>query len=599
MAYYLGLCIYPSGFTFNNSTYTTDKIDLFPIAFSNGLSVASTSPTTRYVRSKNVTGGGSYTTQKATPFYRWDTIENYGYSFSITLQALNGYKFKTTQSNAVYGVRVGTNSTNPTFSSGAQFSKPATPYISVLNDGEKLQISVSDIRQIQSCNSTTPMWNSISTSNPVLYFALFGIELELAPVIPKHTISYNLTNCVSDYNQTSVDEGTQVTMTITPNLGYVLPNAPTYTTGGVTTQFDKINNSTYTATFTVMNDVTINSSGIAGYEISQTLTNCTSNYNNWYIQDGVTYTIVLTANEGYYFPANSCEYIDSWGVIAQMVISQDGKTASCTFTGESIYQYSGQRITGDAVSIPSEKFGFIGIYKPTNSELLQLALQRFVTEQGETVDLTQYILTLRKYYYDMPIDGSESVYYGTYNTNIMCNFVRGEIIDIDCGEITVNELYHNSLDYENTTATIYLPFIGNTPIDTKRIMGKTLSLKYKLNPVNGDCVALLYDDIGEIYLASGNLSFQIPIKEYNTSVYVNEYVENPLYMASQTPFIEIKTDEIYNNNPLHGYDNNLWVKISDCNGYVLFSDIDLRLTNNITSNIIDEITSLLLAGIYV
>lgn len=594
MAKYLYVSLYADNFTCNWISYTCDKIEIFdPKEISTNCLPGSTDPL-RYARNRQTTPYNM--TSKYSPFFMFSDV-SINNTIKVVLKCVNGYKFN---SGILYGTRnnLGTSSTfsitNSSYMGGNPIQKG---YVSFNANYTELSIEL-DYNTLQNPNGTLCK-DYDTTNNYGTAFILYNITFDTVPIIPQYTISYNLTNCVSDYNQTSVDEGTQVTMTITPNLGYVLPNAPTYTTGGVTTQFDKIDNSTYTATFTVMNDVTINSSGIAGYEISQTLTNCTSNYNNWYIQDGVTYTIVLTANEGYYFPANSCEYIDSWGVTTQMIISQDGKTASCTFTGESIYQYSGQRITGDAVSIPSEKFGFIGIYKPTNSELLQLALQRFVTEQGETVDLTQYILTLRKYYYDMPIDGSESVYYGTYNTNIMCNFVKGEIIDIDCGEITVNELYHNSLDYENTTATIYLPFIGNTPIDTKRIMGKTLSLKYKLNPVNGDCVALLYDDIGEIYLASGNLSFQIPIKEYNTSVYVNEYVENPLYMAKQTPYIELITDEIYNENPRHGYDNNMWVLISTCNGYVMFSDIELHPINKINKDEYDEIISLLQNGIIV
>lgn len=595
MAYYLGLCIYPNGFTFDNTSYTSDKIDLLPISFSNNLSQATSNPI-RYVRSKNVTGLSPYDTQKATPFYRFDSIENNNYSINITLKCVDGYRFK--QTNIVYGVRQGTTSINPSFTATSQFSKPANNYISFNSDYTNLIITIQDARLIEQCNSTNPAWNNISTSNPVLYFALFGIELEQAPITPKYTITYNLTNCTSDYNQTSVDENTNVNINLTPNSGYLFINTPTYTINGVSYDFIE-NNGVYSASFTVTDNVTINASATQSYILRFTLTNCTSNYNLGYIIDGQTYTIILTANTGYYFPLYSATYIDNDGTTQYMNISQDGLTASCTFTANSIYQYGGQRIDGDAVSIPSDKYCFIGIYKPTNNQLVQLAQQRFVQTQSGVQDLTEYIISLKKYYYDLPIDGQENVYYGTHNTNILCNFVNADIIEIDCGSVEITELYNNSLDYDNTTISIYLPFIGDISLDVKRIMGKTVNLKYMLNPVNGDCVALLFDNIGEMNLASGNLSFQIPIRYTNTSIYVNNYIENPLYMASQTPFIEIKTDEIYNNNPLHGYDNNLWVKISDCNGYVLFSDIDLRLTNNITSNIIDEITSLLLAGIYV
>ena len=70
-------------------------------------------------------------------------------------------------------------------------------------------------------------------------------------------------------------------------------------------------------------------------------------------------------------------------------------------------------------------------------------------------------------------------------------------------------------------------------------------------------------------------------------------------MAELQPYIEVRTNRQYQDMESGLLNNNLWVRISDCNGDVTFGDIDLHPVNNINKDEYDEIVSLLQGGIIV
>lgn len=585
------LYIKPDNFTWDSSTYTSNRFDAQnpenpapPLqTYGDGTWVAPNASV--YINN----------TMFYAPAYRFNNVDTLNNNvFTITLVCLTGYRI--TLNDARYGVSVNDTAGGARFTSNHTYNGVIpNGLISLNSDSTRMTISY-DIRNLLYCDGNGYPYYDLSASSTFLQLVLAGIGFEEIPVGTYYTITQNLTGCTSDYNKASELENTLITINLTPNTNHLFLTIPSYTIGGVTYQFTETQTG-YTATFILTNDVTISANAVECYPITQNITNATSNYTLGYIIAGQTVSIVITPNVGYYFPTGSCTYIDSNGVTSPMSIVNG--EAVCSFYVDSIYQYSGQVINANAIKQPTEKYGFIGIYNPTLSQLITLSQQRFVNPQQGLVDLTGYVISLKKYYCNVTIDGSENVYYGTHNTNVMCNTIDTKPFELDCGNVEIDELYNNTLDYDNTQIEIYLPFIGNVTLNTKRVMGKTVSLIYKVNPINGDCVVILYDSISDIIIESGNISFQIPIKEHETSIYVNNYNENPLFMASLTPQIRIETDEIYNDNPLHGFDNNLWVQISDCNGYVMFSDIDFRPINKINKDEYDEIVALLKRGIIV
>lgn len=91
------------------------------------------------------------------------------------------------------------------------------------------------------------------------------------------------------------------------------------------------------------------------------------------------------------------------------------------------------------------------------------------------------------------------------------------IIDISRGTVSIPEYYGSRLDYApHTSANIYLPFIGDYPLDISDIMGGSLSLTYRVDIATGDCIAFLLgtDRRGLTTISKsyrGNCAFRIPV----------------------------------------------------------------------------------------
>ncbi len=90
------------------------------------------------------------------------------------------------------------------------------------------------------------------------------------------------------------------------------------------------------------------------------------------------------------------------------------------------------------------------------------------------------------------------------------------IVDINLGTIAIDEYYGNRLDYSATNCSIFLPFIGDYPLDLMDVMGGSLSLTYRIDIATGDCVAfLLGTDRRGLQTMSkeykGNCAFRLPV----------------------------------------------------------------------------------------
>lgn len=91
------------------------------------------------------------------------------------------------------------------------------------------------------------------------------------------------------------------------------------------------------------------------------------------------------------------------------------------------------------------------------------------------------------------------------------------IIDISRGSVQIPEYYGSRLDYApHTQSSIYLPFIGDYPLDISDVMGGALSLTYRVDIATGDCIAFLLgtDRRGITTISKsykGNCAFKIPV----------------------------------------------------------------------------------------
>ena len=426
------------------------------------------------------------------------------------------------------------------------------------------------------------------------------------------TSTYNITNlstnCTGSNPQTTIEHGENYTNTFTPNEGFAFNenNKPYAVCAGATYQSTLNNDGTATITIdNVSGNIEINGNAIAKYGLNLELYNCVlydgeTPYVLDYVLEGETYHFVLHSNEGFLFNT-----FPTWNMgeeTGQFALNPNDKTiASIRWNYYPYITISGNlTIQANATLSASLKYGFVSIYNPTYDEVDALSKKRFYSvTQEQMLDLSQYIISFRKLYVDIPQIARELVYFGKYNTNISSNIITTNFIETDCGTITIDEYNKNSLDYNGAEIDLYLPFIGNISLNPNQVYGKPLRLVYRTNPLNGDCVAVILSDNVQIAYSQGNVSFDVPInfKYGNLNNYGTN--DNALYMAELQPYIEVRTNRQYQpmNNDL--LNNNLWVQISDCLGGVTFGDVDLRPASSLNKDEYDEIVSLLKGGIVV
>lgn len=425
---------------------------------------------------------------------------------------------------------------------------------------------------------------------------------------PTYNITDTTTNCTGSNTQTTIEKGENYTNTFTSNEGYLFNdnNKPFAVCGGET--YQSTLNQDGTATITINNvsgNIEISGGAIAKYKLNLELYNCVlydgdNPYQLDYVLAGETYHFVLHSVDGFIFKT-----FPTWAMgdeSGQFALNTtDNTTATITWNNKHYITISNNlSIQANATLSASLKYGFVSIYNPTYDEVDELSKKRFFSPtQEQMLDLSQYIISFRKLYVDIPQIARELVYFGKYNTNVSSNIVTTNFIETDCGTISIDEYNKNSLDYSGVEVELYLPFVGSVSLNANQVYGKQLHLVYRTNPLNGDCVAILFSDNIQVACSQGNVSFDVPVnfKYGNLNNYGTN--DNALYMAELQPYIEVRTNRQYQDMNNRLLNNNLWVQISDCSGYVLFNDVELHPVNRINKDEYDEIVSLLQGGIIV
>ena len=110
---------------------------------------------------------------------------------------------------------------------------------------------------------------------------------------------------------------------------------------------------------------------------------------------------------------------------------------------------------------------------------------------------------------------------GVNGEKISNNFAKQTI-----GSITINEHYHNFLDYAPyTNVILYLPYIGFKELDTTLVMNKTLQVVYTVDAITGGCLAQVYVNNVRLYEFTGNVGIDIPITASNRAQVEAGYIQ--------------------------------------------------------------------------
>lgn len=285
----------------------------------------------------------------------------------------------------------------------------------------------------------------------------------------------------------------------------------------------------------------------------------------------------------------------------QMIITGDNKRY---ITGDIVVTVTATPVRPPVVN---EDFGFCNVYNPTLAELAEVSKKRFYQGSGQTtsyVDMSQFIYRVYKTYVEIPVaDERESVRLANYDTAVLSDVVAETPIDIDCGTVTLNEVFENVIDYSPfTTLDIYLPFIGIQRLDIDVVRNKAIHLIYTFDVLSAKCLAkLLYnDDI--LYQFAGSIADDIPYVATNTGDYNSNVIQTttesaltlgknyPYYIITQN--VGIKPDE-----DIDGVAQYESVQLSTLTGLVQVNNINLATTA--TEEEKTEIEMLLKTGVFI
>ena len=254
-----------------------------------------------------------------------------------------------------------------------------------------------------------------------------------------------------------------------------------------------------------------------------------------------TLNLTLVCDDGYIFKSNPwLEYTtEPYNDFKKIDgdISEDKTTATVELKGFNFGNtLSSLTIQGTASVKPIETTiasNLATIYKVDNDKLKDISLIRF-RQPNETlievlggeinrkymIDLTNYIISLKHFFIDVPTTQEENIKIGFMQTKIKTPVVSYDSLTLDLGNIEIKGKQDNINDYSNTVVSVYLAFIGLVTLDSVLTVNKTINVRYEVNLYNGDCqVFLTNNDNVIVYMGSCNISADIPyIYDYDRKV---------------------------------------------------------------------------------
>lgn len=419
----------------------------------------------------------------------------------------------------------------------------------------------------------------------------------------------------------SYQDGDTASFTVSPDSGYRFFTPPVVHMGGVEIPLADNGDGTFTASFAVTANFTLDGVAKRAINLTGTLRGVSCNKSlGWYDVSGVStsspFRIECVPLPRYVLNAStSPAYAAINGEQKNFSFSGEPTHADKCYLDITSIDYNVLEI---AIFVEAEysyeKLGLIGIYAPTETQMLELASKRFYSMSGDGFkDYSEYIISYMKLYLNrdaIPSYVQKTVKYGPYSTDITCDVFPDYVVEFDLGRVFIAETYGNSIDYEQTTLTAYLPYIGFVELPVPVFMNKAANLHYRVNVASGECLAVFTDDNGVLLHGfTGNMSFSIPVHFNSTlrSVHFNStFRGNSLSDSSSwyllkdpNPYIEARSQIPYEpETPVFGADDNRIDTISNFSGYCVFSDVNLNM-GNMTQAEYDEIISLLKTGVII
>ena len=312
--------------------------------------------------------------------------------------------------------------------------------------------------------------------------------------------------------------------------------------------------------------------------------------------------IILTCNTDYYFSSAPIITIFYQGMPTQLEFTLNDNSTVATleynidYVNSAIFSYS---VNIEPITTITEKYGLISLYKPTGDILKNLSSKLLYTytlnDIQQVLDLSKYIVSFLSIPIDVEPTGNKELKLCNISTGLELPYIDDNIINLDFGDITIDGIYHNSLDFKNTTIEMILPYIDTIELKPSKYMNKTINLTYRIDLFTGDTLAILKVNNIIYDTFSGKCAIEIPFisqaenKEKNVLKYVNSNLLN-----ENIPMIIIRTNDI---NDKLLYSTNDYKKLNTLSGFNSLDNIELNINTNMLQNDIDTIKNLLSNGI--
>lgn len=405
-------------------------------------------------------------------------------------------------------------------------------------------------------------------------------------------------------------DGNNVTITLTADSsGYYffgVKAAYTGTDGSEKTVEFPIKNQTVSIT---LNDVDLTKpitlTGVCdtGISVTNNLVNCTAEGLKAAYQKDEVMQVVLTAKDGFVFKKDTTpptvNGLGSFGQIEQQFDFTDGETtASIMLDMSTVVEQHLNSLTldgGAVASIPptptGSRYGAINVYVVTSDDLNTIATERFY----ESTDRTNYVNRIKRIYAVVPTSGEDKVQLGDYTSSVSGKLPTKQVIECDFGTITLPAHNENTTDYDGAFS-MFIPFRGFVDIPSE-YAGKEISLVCLTDIITGSGIAKLACD-GIMFATyeiepSEDVLFRTVTQQVN-QIGGNNW--NNQLLAGVEPFVVCKW---YESRDATSESTQKVVKIGDCRGYNVFSDVDPITTPTMLADEQRSIYTALKDGVYI
>lgn len=212
---------------------------------------------------------------------------------------------------------------------------------------------------------------------------------------------------------------------------------------------------------------------------------------------------------------------------------------------------------------------------------------------------TDYIIALLNIPFKLPDDvgGSETtIQLGKVDTEIDAPKVESDIIHVPLGEIVVDDLLNNSIDYVATEYVLVLPYIADTiPLNPEWVIDKVISVEYLLDAYTGDITVNVYNG-GDVPITSvvSSIGRTIPFKTLMSNP--TELGRNSgAYNGTLAAYIRKSRNETYS-----GEFSNFVSSEGDLGDYLGYVEVDtINLKTSATFSENQSIASILASGVII